>query len=307
MVGALYLGWKYVTRHRWKSGFLTGAVGLILFLPPALLFLIERGAESLNARAESTPLLLGAPGSPLELTLNSLYFDTDMPVGLNRSALAAIDPALADAIPLYVRFRSRDFSIVGTNPDYLRFRELRFQSGRSFALLGECVIGANVARKLDLGVGDSIISSPESLFDLAGVYPLKMQVVGVLETSLTPDDDAILTDLKTTWVIEGLGHGHQDLAAAESPDLVLSREESLVTANAALVQFNEITDENRESFHFHGDDGTFPISAVIVDPADQKARTILLGRFVDGREAQLVRPDAVIESLGKHNWCDRMR
>ena len=297
MLGALYLGWKYVTRHRWKTGFLIGAVGLILFLPPALLFLIERGAESLIARAESTPLLLGAPGSPLELTLNSLYFSTSKPVPLDRSAVSTVDPVLASAIPLYVRFRSRDFPIVGTSPDYLQFRNLPFQAGRSFALLGECVIGANVAQSLEIGVGDSIVSSPESLFDLAGVYPLKMQVVGVLAPLLAPDDNAVITDLKTTWVIEGLGHGHQDLAEVESPDLVLAREENSVTANAALVQYNEITDENRYSFHFHGDEETFPISGAIVVPVDQKARAILLGRFIDQRDAQLVRPDAVIADL----------
>ena len=297
MMGPLYLGWRYVARHRWKTGLLAAAMSLILFLPPALMLLIERGAQSLTERAAMTPLLLGAPGSPLELTLSSLYFSSATPRSLPRASVAAVDPALADTTPLYVRYQARGFPIVGTSPDYLRMRNLRPAEGRSFALLGECVVGANVARSLGIGAGDSLISSPETLFDLAGVYPLKLSVVGVLAPSLTPDDNAIITDLRTTWVIEGLGHGHQDLERADSPDLVLSRDEDSVTANAALKQYNEITDENRASFHFHGDDGGYPISGAIVVPRDQKSEAILLGRFIDVSDLQLVAPRAVIAEL----------
>jgi putative ABC transport system permease protein len=297
MMGPLYLGWRYVVQHRLKTGLLAAAMSLILFLPPALMLLIERGAQSLTERAAATPLLLGAPGSPLELTLSSLYFSNATPRPLSRSGVAAVDPVLADATPLYVRFQARGFPIVGTSPDYLRLRGLQAESGRPFALLGECVIGANVARSLGIGVGDSLISSPETLFDLAGVYPLKLSVVGVMAPSLTPDDDAIFTDLRSTWVIEGLGHGHQDLERADSPDVVLSRDDASVTANAALKQFNEITDENRDSFHFHGDDGDYPISGAIVVPRDKKSEAILLGRFIDVNDLQLVAPRAVIAEL----------
>ncbi len=297
MTGALYLGWRYVARHRWKTGLLAVAMSLILFLPAALMLLIERGAQSLTERAVMTPLLLGAPGSPLELTLSSLYFSSATPEALPRSALKAVDPVLAEVTPLYVGYQARGFPIVGTGPDYLQVRSLAMAVGRPFALLGECIIGANVARTLGLGVGDSLISSPETLFDLAGVYPLKLEVVGVLAPSASRDDDAIFTDLRTTWVIEGLGHGHQDLEVAQSPDLVLDRDATSVTANAALRQYNEITEENRDSFHFHGDDGDYPISGAIVLPRDQKSEAILLGRFMDQAALQLLQPRAVIAEL----------
>jgi len=297
MLGALYLGWKYVTYHRWKTVILVSAISLILFLPPALTLLVERGAENLTTRAEATPLLLGGAGSPLELTLNSLYFNQATPRGLFFKSMDAIDPGLAGAIPLYIRYRAREFPIVGTTSNYFSYRSLPLASGRPFALLGECVVGASVARTLDINVGDAIISTPESLFDLAGVYPLKMSVVGVLSPLLSPDDNAVFTDLKTTWVIEGLGHGHQALDEESSPDLVLSRDQLSVTANAAVVQFNEITEENRDSFHFHGDSGSYPISGAIVLPKDDKAGAIMLGRFLDVSELQLIRPHAVIEEL----------
>ena len=45
-----------------------------------------------------------------------------------------------------------------------------------FTILGEAVIGSKVADDLNLAVGDTLISSPENLFDLAGQYPLQMKV-----------------------------------------------------------------------------------------------------------------------------------
>ena len=91
------------------------------------------------------------------------------------------------------------------------------------AVLGEAVLGAAAARGLGVVAGDSIISSPENVFDLAGVYPLKMKVVGILEPTFTADDSAVFVDIKTAWIIGGLGHGHQDLAEADAAPGVLAR------------------------------------------------------------------------------------
>jgi putative ABC transport system permease protein len=72
----------------------------------------------------------------------------------------------------------------------------------------------------------------------------------------------------------------------------------VVRAKASVVGFNEITDANIDSFHFHGDLGAFPLTAVIAVPEDEKARTLLLGRYVtDQARAQIVRPIEVIEYL----------
>ena len=131
---------------------------------------------------------------------------------------------LAEPIPLHVRFRVRDQPIVGTTLEYFDFRGLRVEVGRHMAVLGECVVGAEAARTLGLAPGDSVVSSPESAFDLGGVYPLELKVVGVLAPAFSPDDGAVFVDIKTAWVIEGIGHGHQDLAKVEAEAAVLARE-----------------------------------------------------------------------------------
>jgi len=295
----LYLAWRYLAYNRIKTAILVFAIMLIVYLPVGLNVLVNRSAAHLTARAEVTPLLVGAKGSPLELTLNSLYFESDTPEIMRyREVNRIAESELADPIPLYVRFRARDYPIVGTTIDYFQFRGLPATAGRFMAVLGDCVLGATVAEDLGLQPGSTIVSSPESVFDLAGVYPLKMHVVGVLGPSFGPDDRAIFVDIKTAWIMEGLGHGHQDLDRPEAASGVLAREGNRITANASLVQYNEITAENMDSFHFHGDLGHYPISAIIAVPHDTRSSVILQGRYESADEpSQIVRPIMVLNDL----------
>ena len=293
-----FLAWRYLAYHRAKTATLVGSIALILFLPAGLNVLVNQSAEELTTRADQTPLLAGAKGSSLELVLNSLYFESRSPTSTNFGNADRIsDSGLAEAIPLHARFRSRSYPIVGTNLEYFDFRGLRVASGRMMAVLGECVVGAEVARNLKVGPGDSVTSSPEGVFDLAGTYPLRMTITGVLEPDHSPDDRAIFADLKTTWIIEGFGHGHQDLASPEAASSVLSRKGDRITANAAVVQYNEITPENIDSFHFHGDLSAFPLSSIIAVPQSEKTRTLLLGRHQSDSEIQLVDPRSVMDEL----------
>ena len=187
---------------------------------------------------------------------------------------------------------------MGTTVDYLDFRALSFAEGRSFTILGESVLGAGAARRLGLGPGDSLTSSPESFFDLAGAYPLKTKVVGVLAPSGTPDDLAVFVDLKTAWVMQGIGHGHQDLTRVQDPTLVIERDAKRVVGSAKVVEYQEITESNRDSFHFHGEPSSYPVSAAVIVPEDDRAGTLLLGRFVDGSlGGQLIRPRAIVGDL----------
>ncbi len=299
MSGPLYLASRYLRHHWGKTAILVGSITLIVFLPAGLRVLVGQSADALTARADATPLLVGARGSALELALASLYFEGEPP---EPTTWAQVDrlgaTGLARAIPLHLGFRAREHPIVGTTLAYLDFRGLRVAAGRRMAVLGECLLGAAAARDLGLGPGDSLVSSPETVFDLAGVYPLKMQVVGVLAPAHTPDDRAVFVDMKTAWILQGLGHGHQDLTAPGASRAVLAREGDRVTANASLVQYNEITPENAGSFHFHGDLSGYPISAVVAVPPDEKSRALLRGRFEAPDETQQVlRPRQVIDEL----------
>lgn len=296
---SLYIAWKYLNFSKARTATLVACVTLIAVLPLALQLLLAESERQLLSRAASTPLLLGAPGSALDLVMNGLYFDDEVPELISMAAVDALaDSGLASPIPLYVRFKARRFPIVGTTLDYFDFRGLTVAAGRPLALLGECVVGAEVAERLDLKAGDSLLSSPETVFDLAGVYPLNMKVAGVLARAHTPDDLAVFVDIKTAWVVEGLVHGHQDLSRVQDAGVIIEQSNDNVIANAKLVEYTEITPGNIESFHFHGTPGDYPLSAVITVPNDAKSATILRGRHLDGdSDYQLVVPETVIDGL----------
>jgi putative ABC transport system permease protein len=299
MFESFYIAWKYVGFNKIKTATLVACITLITFLPFSLQLLLNESERQLMSRAVQTPLIVGVKGSSLDLVMNTLYFGDDVPELMNMEAWDRIaDTDLALPIPMYVRFKARGNPIVGTTLDYFEFRKLNMARGRSFAMLGECVLGAKVAQSLSLNPGDNLVSSPESLFDLAGIYPLKMKVVGVLKKSHTSDDLAVFVDLKTTWVIQGLGHGHQDVTQLKDPTLVLKRTESNVAATAKLFHYTEITEKNMASFHFHGNLSAYPIGAVIAAPYDPKSGTILRGRYLSKEETQqIVKPQEVIAGL----------
>ena len=299
MIDSLYIAWKYLGFNRARTATLVACVTLIAVLPLALQLLLAESERQLLSRAESTPLLLGAPGSALDLVMNGLYFDDEVPQLISMEAVDALDASgMATPVPLYVRFKARRFPIVGTTLDYFDFRELAIADGRQLAQLGECLVGAEVARRLDITVGDSLLSSPETVFDLAGVYPLRMQVAGILQRSHTPDDLAVFVDIKTAWVVQGLVHGHEDVTRPQDASVIIERTADNVIANARLVEYTEITADNIDSFHFHGAPGDYPLTAVIAVPEDARAGTILRGRYLDGDSGyQLVVPETVIDGL----------
>jgi len=299
MIDSLYIAWRYVSFNKAKTATLVACITLIAFLPVSLELLLDESERQLMSRAVSTPLVVGVKGSALDLVMNTLYFGDELPELMTmRASDRVMETDLALPIPIYVRFRTRGYAIVGTTLDYFEFRGLKVAVGRQVAVLGDCVVGAKVAEKLNLKPGDTLVSSPETLFDLAGVYPLKMKVTGVLKKSHTSDDLVVFVDLKTAWVIQGLGHGHQDVTVLKDPTLVLKRTEDNVAATAKLYHYMEITDENMDSFHFHGNIAGYPITAVIAVPFDAKSGTILQGRYLSKEEThQIVKPEDVIDGL----------
>ncbi len=299
MKGPLYLAWKYLRYHRGRTLVLILSVSLTIFIPLALNQLVRKGAELLTERAERTPLLVGAKGSETELCLGALYF-RDPPQ--NQIPYTEIDTVLqmqnVEVLPLHFPFQVGDYRIVGTVNNYLDFRGLQLASGRSFALLGECVLGSTAASSLGISVGDQVISTPSGAFDIAGSFPLKMDVVGILKEQGTPDDEAVFTDIKTSWVIAGLAHGHEDVVNATSDSLLLEKNDTMAIASSAVLSYTEITDENRHSFHFHGDMHTFPLNAIIVIPGDRQTSAIIRGRYQSREDdVQMLVPQQVISGL----------
>jgi len=296
---SLYIAYRYLVYHRIRTAILILAIAVIIFVPLLLDRVVQESQSRLNARAESTPLILGEEGSSLDLAVNSLYFIAKRPGDINMADIQAVDDTdMAYTIPLYTRYSAGKKRIVGTTLDYVDFRRMQLAQGRMFTILGEATIGSKVADELNLTVGDTLISSPENLFDLAGQYPLQMNIVGILASTGTSDDEVIFTDIATTWVMAGLCHGHEDVTKTSDESVILKREEGAVVANAKLKTYTVINKSNLDSFHFHGDQSAFPATSAIVVPDDEKSKTILLGRYQEHPEnIQLIQPRNVVQEL----------
>lgn len=299
MRDALFLAWRYLKYHWVKTLLLILSLSLILFIPFGLSSLTRLGIEKMTERAEKTPLLIGAKGSPTELVLSTLYFKETKLDELTYKELNDLsNQSLVSLIPMRIRFKVKDQPIVATNTAYFSFREMSMAEGRSMATLGECVLGNKAAINLGVSINESIISSPSGAFDVAGVFPLKMKVVGILNPTETQDDEAVFVDLKTSWVISGLAHGHENITEKIGDSLVLSKTDSMAIVSPAVLSYTEITEENINSFHFHGNPDDFPIDAILVNPKDKRSALIFQGRLENTEgKIQIVKPTTIIADL----------
>jgi putative ABC transport system permease protein len=98
-------------------------------------------------------------------------------------------------------------------------------------------------------------------------------------------------------VLDGLGHGHEDLTTVQDEGKILSRDSDHVVALASVLPYLEITPENVGSVHFHGDRNMFPISAVIAVPDSDKSKALLIGRYQNDETKQVLEPRKVIREL----------
>ena len=304
----LFLVWRYISFHWGKSTILLASLTLTILMPTCLAHLTQVFEQSIRARAVTTPLLLGVKGSDYDLTMHALYFRSSIqdhfPVKVWRDLL---NKNRSLSAPVTSHFTAQSQPIVGTSLEYFEARKLKLNQGSMFRHLGQCVLGANAAIQLGAIPGAYIMSDPENVFHLAGAYPLKMQVAGILDWSHTPDDDAVFVDLKTHWILEGLGHGHEDVTALnESDGKILNRTEKTVTTSSAIIPYLEINESNQDSFHFHAEQETLPITAVLIWPKDTKSATLLQGEYnTASGELQLIKPIDVVESMLK--WVFRVK
>ena len=250
MTSTLLLAWRYVAHHKFKTLLMVACLVLTALMPIVLSILLSSFNRQIVARSNATPLVVGAKGSRVDLTMHAIYFKTQAPgeitlnatkvirmVGANRQEKDLVGDD-GQTIPIHSRVTAQGIPVVGTTLDYFDFRDLEIREGNGLTRLGDCVLGSNAAKKLKLNVGDSLLSDRENLMDIAGKYPLKMRIGGILNQTRTADDDVIFVDLKTAWIIEGFGHGHDDVQneVDDNPD------DELITVPAA-VPYIEITEE----------------------------------------------------------------
>ena len=287
-MNSLWLAWLYLRRRRVAAGVMVAGVALALYLPLATHWAANAFDEALGARAATTPMIVGARGSRFDLVLHGLYFRAHSEGTVAHGEFTALrDAGHGRVIPLHVQFTAGGQPVVGTSLDYFEFRELQMARGESMMLLGDCVLGANAASKLSLSPGDKLKTDRKNLFDLAGDYPLQLNVTGVLSATGTADDEGVFVDVKTAWIIAGHGHGHDE-----------SKYNATNSLSAKMVKtYLEITPKNMGTFHFHSDTTALPLTAILVEPMDAKETAMMLGRYQHSDRAQALKPPVVVNEM----------
>ncbi len=292
----LSLAWKHA-RFRWvRTCLLISGLSLAISIPLATSLMTGSIESSLLSRAEQVPFVVGPPGSADELVVNTLYLRPRKNGLLNYEVLKKVaQDHLVSAVPIHLRHTSHHFPIVGTSRDYF-LKHSHAVQGLLFERIGDCVLGAEVARENGLTIGESILSDSDSYLNPTGALPLRMRIVGILESSHSPDDRALFVDLKTAWLLDGIGHGHATvLHDTENENTQLSAAHGDLTAGG--VSYLEVTDENYQRFHFHGNQQEFPMTSLLVYPESERSGIIWEGRLAEDQTLLTVRPVDVIREL----------
>jgi putative ABC transport system permease protein len=228
-------------RHRVGAGLtaLNVALGALLVSVVLLLRSATAGAFLLPSRGFS--LVVGAPGSRLELVLSSVFHLGPSPglLAYERFEELTRHPSTELAVPYAVGDTFRGFRVVGTTEAFFEPRfpypqatspDGKLASGRVLqadpsalrAVLAalvtphpapapgvseknvarEAVVGAEVARALDVRVGDEL--EPTHGIEAGGIAHRERQlwkVVGVLRASGTPVDELVLINLESFYTI----------------------------------------------------------------------------------------------------------
>ena len=167
--------------------------------------------EQMDNNLKGIDMVVGAKGSPLQLILSSVYH-VDSPTGnipLNEAKAIEKNKMVGNSVPLLYGDNFKGYRIVGTNSNFFELYNLKIKAGDYFNNYFEAVIGAKVAEKLNLNLGDEFVSS-HGLRETGETHDdTSFSVTGILEYSNSVADNLILTSPNSIWEIHA-DHNHSE-------------------------------------------------------------------------------------------------
>lgn len=209
----LQIAWKNIRQNPAASilGILLTAFGTGILC--VLLLTSHQIEEQLDSNSRGIDLVVGAKGSPIQLILSSIYH-MDNPTGnisLAEAQKLAANPMVKLAVPLSLGDNYRGHRLVGTDSTFLQLYGLEMQEGRLWQGDFEAVIGAEVARKHHLEIGDTIYGSHGLSNDGHTHDEHPYAITGILKPGHSVVDRLIISNLASVWRMhgdEGADHNH---------------------------------------------------------------------------------------------------
>ncbi len=184
---------------------LTSSVAII-----TTLILVEKQfEEKFSSNIENVDLVLGAQGSPLQLILSSVY-QVDTPPGNISYDSAKVwmnHPFVEKAIPLAFGDNYRGYKILGTTTDYLAKYNAKVIDGVLFEKNFEVVVGSEIAKKLNLQVGEEFFGSHGDAEEGEVHENYAYKVVGIASKTGKVVDNLIICTIPTVWQMH---HQHKE-------------------------------------------------------------------------------------------------
>ena len=186
------------------------AISVSIFVLLGIEHIRQQAKESFSNTLSGTDLIVGARTSDINLLLYSVFRigNATNNVSWESYQQIASHPDVAWTIPISLGDSHNGYRVMGTNSDYFEHyrygsaRSLSFNQGHAFDELFDVVLGAEVARKLDYQIGDSIVLA-HGLGDVSfsNHDNNPFQVVGILEATGTPVDQALHVSLEAIEAI----------------------------------------------------------------------------------------------------------
>jgi len=216
-MNVLQIAWKNIHQNPATSilGILLTAFGTGILC--ILLLTSHQIEEQLDSNSRGIDLVVGAKGSPIQLILSSIYH-MDNPTGnisLAEARKLAANPMVKLAVPLSLGDNYKGHRIVGTDSTFLQLYNLELDDGRLWQSDFEAVIGAEVARKHGLKIGDAIYGS-HGLSSEAHMHDEHPYIItGILKPGHHVVDRLIISNLASVWRMHGDDENHDHPPAAE--------------------------------------------------------------------------------------------
>jgi len=192
---------------------LTASVAIISLL----ILLQEQFEKQFSSNIDGVDVVLGAQGSPLQLILSSVY-QVDAPTGnisYDDAKIWMKHPFVKSAIPLAFGDNYRGFKIVGTTPEYLEKFGGKVISGKIFNKNLEVVVGSEIAKKLNIKVGDKFFGSHGDALEGEVHEEFEYVVSGIASETGKVVDNLILSNVQSVWLMH---ENHEHSEVEENPD-----------------------------------------------------------------------------------------
>ncbi len=225
-----------IIRLAWASLLNRRGAALLTIVSIALSVAMLLGVEKLrrDARAgfadtlSGTDLIVGARSGAVQLLLYSVFRIGDATNNISWESYQKLaeSPGVKWTIPLSLGDSHAGYRVLGTTTDYFRHyqygrrQNLVFAQGRPFAAPFDVVLGAEVARKLNYGLGQSVVLAHGSgELNLNEHDDKPFTVTGILAPTGTPVDRTLHVSLAG---IEMIHEGWED-GRARSDNLLGKR------------------------------------------------------------------------------------